>query len=324
MSAFYDALERHSILIRPLGISVLQVNITRRCNQACRHCHVNASPARTEEMDDKTIERCLAVLRAHEEISVLDITGGAPELHPRFEHLVSRATDIGKHVIVRHNLTVSADAFKYVGRDMTYLPRFFADNGVELMASLPCYGHKNVDAQRGEGVFDKSIAALCNLNEIGYGVTGTGLILNLVYNPSNAVLPGLQASLEEAYRSELLKSYGINFNHLYTMANVPINRFADQLAADGCSEEYAKLLRKEFNPKAAEHVMCRCQINVGYDGRLFDCDFNQMLEMGVGIESSATIDSFDYDTLMKRQIRCAEHCFVCTAGTGSSCSGQIT
>lgn len=305
--------------LRPLSVETLQLNITKLCNQACRHCHVDASPARTEAMSQETLAQCLKVLAEHPQIRALDITGGAPELHPDFEWLVSEAVALGKHVMVRHNLTVQLDAHPRDGRSMEQLPDFFARHRVEVVSSLPYYQEFFTDAQRGKGVFGKSIEAMKRLNAVGYGVEGSGLAFNLVYNPVGPYLPAAQAALEAEYRKHLLDEFGVRFNGLFTITNMPIHRFKLHLQKSGQYAAYMDKLLGAFNPAAAAGVMCRSLISVDHTGALFDCDFNQQL--GMGLQPPATIFDFDYEALMRRQIRFEDHCFGCTAGAGSSCGG---
>ena len=308
----------------PLAVDTLQVNITKLCNQACRHCHVDASPARTEAMSVEGIEKCLEILSRHEAIGTLDITGGAPELHANFEYFVQEATALGKRVIVRHNLTVQLDPHPRTGASMQHLPEFFARHRVELISSLPYYQQYFTDAQRGKGVFGKSVEAMRRLNAVGYGVEGSGLTLNLVYNPVGAYLPAAQSGLEADYKRELKTKFGLVFNGLFAITNMPINRFRLHLEKSGQLEPYMDKLLAAFNPAAAEGVMCRTLISVGHDGRLYDCDFNQMLELGASCGGRAlTIFDFDLETLLRRRIRFGEHCLGCTAGAGSSCGGVI-
>jgi radical SAM/Cys-rich protein len=345
---FIGTLQQHRLTLAPVSIDTLQVNVGKLCNQACHHCHVDASPYRTEIMERKTIDRCLEILRDHPSINNLDLTGGAPELNPHFNDFVIEAKTLGKHVMVRHNLTVTFDGNPRTKESKRYLPEFFARHGVEVISSLPYYQEYFTDKQRGLGVFNKSVESLKLLNALGYGKEGSPLILDLVYNPVGAFLPAAQESLEADFKRELSKKFGITFNRLYTITNMPIHRFRDQLERLGAYEEYMTKLVNAFNPSAAVGVMCRSMISVGYDGRLYDCDFNQMLEMpiaatggdppapacrtGRGSEARVpTIDNskpltvfeFDYDTLIKRRIRFASHCYGCTAGAGSSCGGEI-
>lgn len=316
---FQASLASAALDLKPLSVETLQLNITKLCNQACRHCHVDASPARTEAMSRETIDQCLKVLADHPQIRILDITGGAPELHPDFEHLVTGAVTLGKHVIVRHNLTVQFDGHPQSGRSMAHLPAFFAQHRVEVVSSLPYYQEFFTDAQRGKGVFGKSIEAMKRLNDAGYGIDGSGLMFNLVYNPVGPYLPAAQAALEAEYRKHLLDEFGVHFNGLFTITNMPIHRFKLHLQKSGQYAAYMDKLLGAFNPAAASGVMCRAQISVDHTGVLFDCDFNQQL--GMAVAPRATIFDFDYDALMQRRIRFEAHCYGCTAGAGSSCGG---
>ena len=320
---FVNTLKRHRLMLAPVSIDTLQVNVGKLCNQACHHCHVDASPSRTEIMERKTIDRCLEILRDHPSIKNLDLTGGAPELNPRFDNFVIEAKKLGKHVMVRHNLTVTFDGNPRTKESKRYLPEFFARHGIEVISSLPYYQEYFTDKQRGRGVFNKSIESLKLLNAQGYGQEGGPLVLDLVYNPVGAFLPAAQASLEADFKRELWKQFGIRFNRLYTITNMPIHRFRDQLERLGAYEEYMTKLVNAFNPSAAFGVMCRSMISVGYDGALYDCDFNQMLEMPIEHGKPLTVFDFDHDALIKRRIRFASHCFGCTAGAGSSCGGEI-
>ncbi len=318
---FHSMLEKHKLKLDPISIDTLQVNVTKLCNQACHHCHVDASPNRTEQMDRRTVNRCLEILARYNSIKNLDITGGAPELNPHFDYFVIEARKLNKHVMVRHNLTVTLDGNPKTGEKKTYLPEFFAEHFVEVISSLPYYQEYFTDKQRGKGVFNKSIEAIRLLNAQGYGKEETRLILNLVYNPVGAFLPASQASLEADFKRELYTKFGLVFNNLYTITNMPINRFKEQLLSLGSYEEYMTKLVNAFNPAAAKGVMCLSLISVGYDGRLYDCDFNQMLEMHITNREPMTILNFDFDKLIRRKIRFASHCFGCTAGAGSSCGG---
>ena len=320
---FEAQLRRAGIELPPLALETLQVNITRLCNQQCRHCHVDASPARREMMSPEGIAKCLEILERHPRIGKVDITGGAPELHPGFQGFVERARALGKHVMVRHNLTVQLDPHPVSGASMEHLPAFFARQRVEVISSLPYYQQFFTDAQRGKGVFGKSIEAMRRLNAEGYGVEGSGLVLNLVYNPVGPYLPPSQSSLEADYRRELKAKFGVVFNALYTMANMPINRFRLHLQKTGQLEPYMDKLLAAFNPAAAEGVMCRSLISVGHDGRIYDCDFNQMLELDARSRDGGFLSIFDFDfhAVLSRRIRFGEHCLGCTAGAGSSCGG---
>jgi radical SAM/Cys-rich protein len=298
------------------GVETLQVNVGKLCNQTCRHCHVDAGPTRTEIMPREIAELAVSVLRRYD-IKTVDITGGAPELNPNFDYLVREARTLGRHVIDRCNLTV----FFVDGKQ--YLPEFLRDHQVEITASLPCYLEKNVEAQRGKGVYAKSIEALQWLNRLGYGQPETGLILNLVYNPIGPSLPPPQPQLEADYRQQLGGNYRIVFNHLYTLTNMPISRFLLDLTRHGNYERYMELLLEKFNPATVDGLMCRSLVSVGWDGTLYDCDFNQMLDLPVNHGLPSHIRDFDAFLLARREIRTGAHCFGCTAGSGSSCMGSL-
>lgn len=322
---FKAALKKNGLKIPPREIEILQANITYLCNQQCRHCHVEAGPKREEMMPEDVWQQCIRVLETDHRLNTLDLTGGAPELHTDFDRIVRQARSLGKHVIVRHNLTVSDDVHPQTGAAMAYLPEFFVDQQVELVSSLPYYQAYFTDRQRGDGVFSKSVAALQRLNQLGYGQPDSDLKLNLVFNPAGAFLPGDQQSLETDFKRALEKDFGVVFNQLYTITNMPIFRFRRQLKNIGVLEEYWKKLVEAFNPCAAEAVMCRNQISVKYDGTLYDCDFNQMLGLPILLDNEVmTIFSYHREKLLQRQIRVAPHCFGCTAGAGSSCGGATT
>lgn len=297
-------------------IDTLQVNVGKLCNQACKHCHVDASPTRTEIMQRDVIDACLAVLEKYK-IPTLDITGGAPELIPDFRYFVTEARKIGTKVIVRHNLTVMFEK----GQDD--LPKFFADNEVELIASLPYFMQQQTDAQRGAGVFDRSIEALKRLNGVGYG-TSDNLVMDLVYNPVGAFLPPGQSAIEADFKRELSNRYDIVFNNLFTITNMPIARFLDWLRRSGNLESYMHKLINAFNPSTVSGLMCRSMVSVDWTGRLFDCDFNQMLELPIQSDLPQTIFDFDMESMENRRITTANHCFGCTAGAGSSCGGAVS
>jgi radical SAM/Cys-rich protein len=301
--------------LRAENIDTLQVNVGKLCNQACKHCHVDASPKRTEIMRRETIEACLNVLGKYN-ILKLDITGGAPELIPDFRYFVTEARRTGAKIIVRHNLTVMFE------NGQTDLPGFFAENEVEVVSSLPYFLQQQTDAQRGSGVFDKSIEALKRLNAVGYGIDEK-LVLNLVYNPTGAFLPPAQTAIEDDFRRELKTRFDISFDNLYTITNMPIARFLDWLRRSGNEESYMTKLVNAFNPATIGGLMCRNIISVDWLGNLYDCDFNQMLELHVSIENSQTIFGFDLEKLAKRRIVTANHCFGCAAGAGSSCGGTV-
>ena len=320
---FDEHLREREISLPPLSVSTLQINVGRICNQACLHCHVDASPRRTETMSEEVARACIDVLEREPRIDTLDITGGAPELNASFRWLVTRARELGRRVIVRHNLTVQLDPHPLTGESLAYLPDFFAEHRCEVYSSLPYYSEYFTDKQRGRGVFDKSIEALRRLNAVGYGVPGTGLTLGLVYNPAGAFLPARQAQLESDYRRELDRRYGLSFTSLFVITNMPIHRFREDLVRHGGLDAYMDKLIGAFNPDAARNVMCRTMISVDYDGRLSDCDFNQMLAMPLSTGAPSTVFEFDYDALVSRRITFADHCFGCTAGAGSSCGGAL-
>ncbi|KAF0099055.1 MAG: radical SAM protein [bacterium] len=295
-------------------LTTLQVNLGYRCNQSCLHCHVNAGPKRTEMMDDAQVDLIPRVLAARGLVS-LDLTGGAPELHGRFRWLVRAARDLGVKVIDRCNLTILSEP----GHED--LADFLAEQGLEVVASLPCYLEDNVDTQRGKGVYARSIAGLQRLNALGYGQPGSGLVLNLVYNPGGPSLPPAQAGLEAAYKRELAERHGIVFDRLYSLANMPILRFGSTLLSRGQFHDYLALLKASHNPANLDGVMCRELVSVDWRGRLYDCDFNQML--GLAMEGPATLaDLLDADPA-DATIRVAGHCYGCTAGQGSSCGGAL-
>jgi radical SAM/Cys-rich protein len=319
---FEALLQARGMQLPPTSIETLQINITKLCNQACRHCHVDSSPARTEKLSREGVEKCLEILAAHPGIRNIDVTGGAPELHPDFDYLVERATALGRHVMVRHNLTVQLDPHPQTGESKEYLPEFFARHRCEVISSLPYYQEYFTDAQRGDGVFQKSIEAMRRLNALGYGVEGTGLIFNLVYNPVGPYLPAAQSTLEADYKRELKQKFGLTFNGLFTITNMPINRFKLHLMKSEQYESYMEKLLAAFNPSAAAGVMCRSIISVDHEGYVYDCDFNQMLGMHIdNAGRPASIFDFDFDQLLGRRIRFDSHCLGCTAGAGSSCGG---
>ncbi len=322
---FEKTISKFDLSVKPISIETLQINITKLCNQACHHCHVNASPIRTEMMSRKIIDKCLQILKDNKSIKMFDITGGAPELHPDFDYIVTEATKLNKHVMVRHNLTVTFDGNPQTKQSKMYLPQFFADNKVEVISSLPYYQEFFTDKQRGKGVFKKSIDSLKMLNSLGYGIDGTGLIINLVYNPVGSFLPADQKGLEDTYKRELFNKFDISFNNLYTITNMPINRFKTQLKNSNTYDEYMDKLLNSFNPKSTDGLMCRSLISVGYDGKVYDCDFNQMLDIQIK-NGQPTFDIFDFDMdkLLNRKIVFDSHCFGCTAGAGSSCTGTTS
>lgn len=302
--------------IRRKQLDTLQVNIGYRCNQTCVHCHVNAGPKRTEMMDRETMALIPQVLERRR-LGTLDLTGGAPELHQGFRELVRDARALGVRVIDRCNLTI---LFEPGQED---LADFLAAHQVEVVASLPCYSSANVDQQRGKGVFDKSIAALERLNGLGYGVEGSGLALNLVYNPLGPVLPPAQAQLEAAYKRELAEHFGIVFNQLFTLANMPIQRFGSTLISKGQFNDYMRLLKHNYAAANLDNVMCRTLVSVDWQGFLYDCDFNQQLGLPLPGQGRPHLRDLLEDDLSAHGIRVADHCFGCTAGQGSSCGGAL-
>ena len=304
--------------LRPLTTDILQLNIGKMCNQVCRHCHVDAGPDRKEIMTLETMHLCLEVLRKNEQLKTVDLTGGAPEMNPNFRWFVEEISALKRHIIVRCNLTIILANKKYHD-----LPQYYKKHQVEVVSSLPFYAQDRTDKQRGNGVFQQSIQALQMLNEVGYGKDETGLILNLVYNPAGAFLPPAQESLEHEYKQALGDKFEIEFNHLFAITNLPINRYLDYLLESGNYESYMEKLVNAYNPVAAANVMCRNTISVGWDGFLYDCDFNQMLELKVQ-DSHNHISNFNADRLENREIIIGQHCYGCTAGAGSSCSGTVS
>ncbi len=313
--SFDETLARYNLDLRAVTVDALQINVGKLCNQACKHCHVDASPKRTEIMSSETAEQILAAIRKFK-ILTLDITGGAPELNASFRRLVSESRAAGTRVIVRHNLTVM---FENGQED---LPEFFRGNQVEVVSSLPYFLQQQTDAQRGQGVFDKSIEALRRLNAVGYGIED-GLVLNLVYNPTGAFLPAAQNALEADFKREMKTRYDIFFNNLFTITNMPIKRFLGYLRRSGNEERYMQKLLDAFNPSTVENLMCRNLISVDWTGRLFDCDFNQMLDLSIEGNAPQTIAEFNPEKLNYRRIVTGAHCFGCTAGSGSSCGGAV-
>ncbi len=301
------------------GLTTLQVNLGYRCNQQCLHCHVNAGPRRTEIMSHETVTQVIAYLRSAG-LETLDITGGAPELNPHFRELVCAARGMGMRVIDRCNLTILLEP----GQED--LDRFLAGQGVELIASMPCYRQDNVDAQRGGGVFHNSVRALHQLNALGYGRRGSGLTLNLVYNPQGATLPPAQAGLERDYRKHLGDEYGIVFNHLYTLANMPIQRFGSMLISKNQFHDYMTLLRGSYQASNLQSVMCRTLVSVDWRGFIYDCDFNQMLDLPLraGAKPRLHITELDAKLLEGLPVTVKDHCYGCTAGQGSSCGGALS
>ncbi|PIU01035.1 MAG: radical SAM protein [Bdellovibrionales bacterium CG10_big_fil_rev_8_21_14_0_10_45_34] len=317
MQSFTSTLEKHGLTLKRSSVQILQVNIGRRCNQACHHCHVESSPLRTENMDEKTVDRVIELLAASKTIETVDITGGAPELNPYFRKLVIAARNLNKKVIDRCNLTILFE------KDQQDTAQFLKENHVHIVASLPCYSKENVERQRGAGVFNKSIEALRILNNLGYGKLDSNLNLDLVYNPTGPSLPPSQQKLEIDYKKELRELFGIEFNHLFTITNMPIKRFLVDLEKSKRLEQYMDLLANSFNSKALTGVMCKNLISVSWNGELFDCDFNQMLELPLGSGRTGIWDIHSFDNFENNRITVADHCYACTAGAGSSCGGAL-
>lgn len=315
--SFDEFLAQKKLSLEKGKIEILQMNIGLYCNQACNHCHVESSPKRSEMMTEDIARRCMHLMEQTPSVSTLDITGGAPELNSQFRYLVSEGRRQGKEVIDRCNLTVLSEP----GQED--LAQFLADNRVRVVASLPCYSEKNVNTQRGSGVFDKSILGLLKLNQLGYGVEGSGLHLDLIYNPLGAFLPPEQAALEAKYRTELADNFGIVFSNLFTLSNMPIKRFADFLHRRGELADYMDLLVRNFNPATVDGLMCTNLVSVGYTGAMYDCDFNQQLatHMVLGKDGATVFDVESLDELRQLKVATDNHCFGCTAGNGSSCQG---
>ncbi len=304
--------------LKPISLDILQINLGKMCNQTCAHCHVDAGPDRKEIMTRETMQLCLEAIKKSS-VNTIDLTGGAPEMNPRFQWFVEEIFKLGKKIIVRSNLTILVSNKKF-----KMYPEFFKKHKVIVISSLPCYTKENTDKQRGEGVFNHSIESLKMLNKIGYGKEETGLELHLVFNPIGASLAGSQEKLHSDYKHELGEKFGIAFNNLYTINNLPISRFLDYLLMLGKYEKYMETLVNAFNATAAQGVMCRNTISVSWDGYLYDCDFNQMLELKVQKNAPQHISEFNTKNLSERNIIVNQHCFGCTAGAGSSCQGAIT
>jgi radical SAM/Cys-rich protein len=309
---FIDRIDQE---LSPEKLEILQINMGYMCNQVCAHCHVDAGPDRKEIMTRKTLQMCLDICK-NNKISTLDLTGGAPEMNPHFRWFVEESSKYVDDLIVRSNLTI-------LTANKTYkeLPDFFAKHNVHVVSSLPFYRRNKTDRQRGDGVFDKSIKALQRLNELGYGQPNSKLQLDLVYNPAGAFLPGDQNELKADFKKALMEDFGIVFNQLYTITNMPISRFLDYLLATENYEDYMRELVSAYNPSALENVMCTNTLSVGWDGSLYDCDFNQMLNLKI----NGTIDHISgyKPEINKRSIRVSQHCYGCTAGAGSSCQGAL-
>ncbi|WP_036096191.1 arsenosugar biosynthesis radical SAM (seleno)protein ArsS [Leptospira weilii] len=316
LPSFAEKLQNSGVgILKPVSTTILQINLGKLCNQTCKHCHVDAGPDRKEIMDRETMFHCLKIL-AQSPISTVDLTGGAPEMNPEFRWFVGELRKLNKKVMVRCNLTILLAGEKYGD-----LPEFFAEQKVEVVSSLPYFEKRRTDAQRGEGVFDRSIKALKKLNAVGYGIPDSGLILNLVYNPAGAFLPGSQAALESEFKKSLYDGFGILFNSLFTITNMPISRYLEYLQESGNLEDYMEKLATSYNPAAAQGLMCKNTLSVGYEGSIYDCDFNQMLEMKVE-GKVRNVRDYDPAILAQRNIRVDEHCYGCTAGSGSSCGGS--
>lgn len=313
MNRFGDKLAEHGLVLRRASLQTLQINLGRKCNQACRHCHVDAGPWRSEMVKESVAHRIGRWIEQHRP-AIVDLTGGAPELSEFFGYFVETARETGAHVIDRCNLTILEEP------GFASLPQFLASHQVEIIASLPCYTAGNVAKQRGQGVFEKSISALRTLNALGYG---TALPLNLVYNPVGPKLPGPQAELEADYKEALEREFGIVFNRLFTLTNQPIARFAEDLRRQGKTAEYMSLLANTFNPATVEALMCRTTLSVGWMGEIYDCDFNQMLSMQMQNGKPLYLWDVTPEFLEGWAIRTGEHCLACTAGCGSSCTGAL-
>ena len=318
MQPFIQRLHSNGNGLSRRAIDVLQVNVGKYCNQACIHCHVESGPNRREMMSRETVDSVLKFLAATD-IPTVDITGGAPELNPSFDYLVESAVALGRHVMDRCNLTVIFEPGK------SYLPEFFQHHRVELVCSLPCYSEENVDLQRGKGTFELSIRALQLFNALGYGQPGSGLPLNLVYNPVGPHLPPPQEKLEQDYKRELRERFGIVFNHLYCLSNMPITRYEIHLKLRGEYDQYMELLENNFNSATVDQVMCRNLISVGWEGFVYDCDFNQMLDLPIRDADGKALNVASLSTkqLVNRAITVGNHCYACTAGCGSSCGGAL-
>lgn len=308
--------------LRRARLEALQVNLTYKCNQRCLHCHVNAGPTRTEAMTDESLALLHQVIDTHS-VTTLDLTGGAPEMHPRFREIVTHARREGLRVIDRCNLTILSEP------GYEDLADFLAAQGVEISASLPCYSRDNVDKQRGDGVFDASIRGLQQLNRLGYGIDGSGLLLNLVYNPQGPSLPPDQVKLEADFKAHLAEDFGIHFSHLLTITNQPIARFGSTLVSKGTFNGYMQLLRDSYRPENLDSVMCRSLVSVDWQGYLYDCDFNQMLDLPmtmpelIGRDRPHLRDLLGSASLQSNAIVTRDHCYACTAGQGSSCAGAL-
>jgi radical SAM/Cys-rich protein len=318
LTPFHQKLQKTDLFpLKPTKLEIFQINVGKMCNQVCEHCHVDAGPDRKEIMTRETMQECLDAIDKTE-CHTVDLTGGAPEMNPDFRWFVEELSKKGKKVLVRCNLTIIVANKKYYD-----LPEFFKLHKVEVVSSLPYFNSAKTDAQRGEGVFEKSIRALKMLNEVGYGIPGSGLVLNLVYNPSGAFLPPEQAGLQTQFKKKLMEGWDIQFNELFAITNLPVSRYLNYLVASGNYEKYMEKLVDAYNPVAAANVMCRNTVSVSWDGFLYDCDFNQMLDLKVATKNSQHLKDFSTQELTDRNIIVNQHCYGCTAGAGSSCGGNV-
>jgi radical SAM/Cys-rich protein len=321
VSAFETRLIQESVQLKPVDLDTVQINVGKLCNQSCTHCHVEAGPNRKEIMSRDMAQMIVEFVKASG-ASTVDLTGGAPELNPSFRFLIREFNALGCRILLRSNLSVLYEP------QQSDLPALLAENHVQIIASLPCYTEENVDQQRGPGVYRKSIEVMRKLNKIGYGKPGSELVLNLVYNPLGAFLPSAQDGLEKDYKKELDARFGLTFDHLLTITNMPIGRFGRKLSQENQNEEYLDLLSKSFNPATLQKLMCLHQVSISWDGYFFDCDFNQMLAMPIGMPQPLRLGELSAEAiiaqLMEREIQTGIHCFGCTAGSGSSCAGALT
>jgi len=316
-TSFKSKLEQDGLYpLKSKSVEIFQINVGKMCNQVCKHCHVDAGPDRKEIMTRETMQQCLDALKMSNAHTV-DLTGGAPEMNPNFRWFVEELSALGKKIIVRCNLTIIVANKKFYD-----LPEFFKKHSIEVVSSLPYFNEKRTDSQRGDGVFNSSIKALKMLNDVGYGIEGSGLNLHLVYNPSGAYLPGNEAALQTQFKRKLKQKFDIHFNDLYAITNIPVSRFLDYLIASGNFIEYMEKLTSAYNTAAAENVMCRNTVSIGWDGFIYDCDFNQMLELKVNIPSRPHVSEYNEKELENREIIVNQHCYGCTAGAGSSCGGS--
>ncbi|XOV67347.1 MAG: arsenosugar biosynthesis radical SAM (seleno)protein ArsS [Fluviicola sp.] len=318
LTPFQEKLSNSDLFpLKPIDLDIFQINMGKMCNQVCKHCHVDAGPDRKEIMTRETMMECLEAIEKSG-CSTVDLTGGAPEMNPDFRWFVEQLSAKGKHIIVRCNLTIIVANKKYYD-----LPEFYKKHNIEVVSSLPYFSSAKTDAQRGDGVFEQSIRALQMLNAVGYGVEGTGLTLNLVYNPSGAFLPPDQSELSETFHSKLKDRYDVVFNELFAITNIPISRYLQYLVASGNYNDYMEKLVNAYNPVAAANVMCRNTLSISWDGYIYDCDFNQMLDLKVAAKGQHLKD-FNAQDLQSRTIIVNQHCYGCTAGAGSSCGGSTT